>query len=154
MKIGIIIYSQTENTHITALKLKEKLLEMGHEVNLERLVTVGETMPRTKKVELEKVPDLSEYQGLVFGSPVHAFTLAPAMNSYLEQIQTLENKKIACYVTKALPFNWTGGNTAISKMKKICESKGGEVVGTDILVWRGDIDKKINDLIRKFTIVF
>lgn len=154
VKIGIVVYSQTENTYLTALKLKEKLLEIGHEVELDRIETVGDTTPRAKKMDLENIPDVSEYQGLIFGSPVHAFNLAPAMRYYLEQIPSLENKKIACFVTKSLPFNWTGGNTAISKMKNICESKGGRVVGTDIIVWRGDIDKKISNLIRQFSILF
>jgi hypothetical protein len=76
------------------------------------------------------------------------------MGAYLEQIPSLEDKKIACFVTKGAPFKWTGGNRAISIMKKICESKGGTIVGTDIVVWRGDIDKKINELIRIFSVLF
>ncbi len=103
---------------MAALKLKEKLLEIGHEVNLERLKLVGETSPRAKNVQLESLPDIQEYEGLVFGSPVHAFSVAPAMTSYLEQISNLKNKKIAGFVTKSLPFNWTGGTQAINKIKK------------------------------------
>lgn len=154
MKMGIIIYSQTDNTRLAGLKLKEKLLEIGHEVNLERLKLVGETSPRAKNVQLESLPDIQEYEGLVFGSPVHAFSLAPAMTSYLEQITNLKNKKIACFVTKSLPFNWTGGNQAINKMKKICEAKDGSVVDTEIIVWRGDIDKKIEAMGRRFSLLF
>lgn len=48
MQIGIVIYSQTENTYLTALKLKEKLIEKGHEVQLERLTIRGETAPVLK----------------------------------------------------------------------------------------------------------
>lgn len=154
MQIGIVIYSQTENTYLTALKLKEKLIEKGHEVELERLTIRGETAPRAKNVDLENIPDITSYDGLIFGSPVHAFTLAPAMASYLDQIPLVENKKIALFVTKSLPFNWTGGNQAIGKMKKICQSKKGKIVGTDIVVWRGDVDKKIENMIRQFSVLF
>lgn len=76
------------------------------------------------------------------------------MASYLDQIPLVENKKIALFVTKSLPFNWTGGNQAIGKMKKICQSKEGKIVGTDILVWRGDVDKKIENMIRQFSVLF
>jgi flavodoxin len=154
MKIGIIVYSQTENTYSVALKLQDKFLADGHEVNIERVIPVGEVPPRAKAVEFQNAPEVAEYDALVFGSPVHAFSLAPAMNAYLEQISSLENKKIACFVTKGVPFNWTGGNRAIGIMKKICESKGGTIVGTDIVVWRGDIDKKITELIRVFSVLF
>ncbi|AXV37501.1 MAG: flavodoxin [Methanobacterium sp. BRmetb2] len=154
MKIGIIVFSQTENSYSVALKLKDKLVESGHEVEVERVVPVGDVPPRAKVVEFQNEPEVSGYDAIVFGSPVHAFTLAPAMNAYLEQISSLQDKKIACFVTKGLPFNWTGGNKAIGIMKKICESKGGTVVGTDIVIWRGDVDKKIEDLIRKFSVLF
>lgn len=154
MKIGIIVYSQTENTYSVALKLQDKLLADGHEVNVERVIPMGEVPPRAKTAEFKNAPEVAEYDSLVFGSPVHAFSLAPAMGAYLEQIPSLEDKKIACFVTKGAPFKWTGGNRAISIMKKICESKGGTIVGTDIVVWRGDIDKKINELIRIFSVLF
>jgi len=154
MKIGIIVFSQTENSYSVALKLKDKLVESGHEVEVERVVPVGDVPPRAKVVEFQNEPEVSGYDAIVFGSPVHAFTLAPAMNAYLEQISSLQDKKIACFVTKGLPFNWTGGNKAIGIMKKISESKGGTVVGTDIVIWRGDVDKKIEDLIRKFSVLF
>jgi len=91
---------------------------------------------------------------LVFGAPVHAFSLAPPMKIYLEQIGSLQDKKIACFVTKGLKFNWTGGNQAIGKMKKIIESKGGKVVGTDIVVWNKKRDEKIAKLIQKFGVLF
>jgi flavorubredoxin len=97
---------------------------------------------------------LESYDALVLGSPVHAFSLAPAMNAYLEQVDSLQDKKIACFVTKSLRFNWTGGNQAIGKMKKICESKGGKVVGTDIVVWNKSKDRKIKELIAKFNVLF
>ena len=41
MKIGIIVYSQTENTYSVALKLQDKFLADGHEVNVERVIPAG-----------------------------------------------------------------------------------------------------------------
>lgn len=154
MKIGIIVYSKTENTYYVAEKLQEKFQEKGHEVEIERVVPKGEVPPRAKNVEFKSKPEIESYDALVLGSPVHAFSLAPPMKVYLEQIDSMQNKKIACFVTKGLRFNWTGGNQAIGKMKKICESKGGKIVGTDIVVWNKNKDAKIDELIRKFSVLF
>lgn len=154
MRIGIIVYSKTENTYSVAEKLQEKFQESGHEVEIEMVVPAGDVPPRAKNVEFQSKPEIESYDALVFGSPVHAFSLAPPMNAYLEQIDSLQNKKIACFVTKGLRFNWTGGNQAIGKMKKICESKGGKVVGTDIVVWNKNKDAKIDELVRKFSVLF
>jgi flavodoxin len=154
MKIGIIVYSQTNNTYSVAEKLQGQLHEAGNDVKLERVDIIGGNKPQGKDIQIENPPEVTGYDALVFGSPVHAFSLAPAMKAYLEQIPSLQDKKVALYVTKGLTFNWTGGTRAIGQMKKICESKGGTVVGTDIVVWRGDIDKKIDDLISKFSVIF
>jgi NAD(P)H dehydrogenase (quinone) len=154
MNIGIIVYSKTENTYSVAQKLQEKLLAAGNEVEIERVVPAGEVNPGSKDIKFETQPDVGVYDALVFGSPVHAFSLAPAMKAYMEQITSLEDKKIACFVTKGMPFNRTGGNQAISKMKKISQSKGGTVIGTEIVIWRGDYQKKISDLVEKFSKLF
>ncbi|BDZ69896.1 flavodoxin family protein [Methanobacterium petrolearium] len=154
MKIGIIVYSQSENTYSVALKLQDKFLTGGEEVDVQRVVSVGDAPPGTKDVKFENAPEVTDYDAIIFGAPVHAFNLAPVMAAYLEQISSLQDKKIACFVTKGLPFNWTGGNKAISKMKEICQSKGGTVVGTDIIIWRGNIDEKIEELIRRFSVLF
>lgn len=154
MNIGIIVYSQTEHTYSVAQKLQEKLSSDGHSVNIERIVPAGDVHPGSKDIKFEKQPDVGAYDALVFGSPVHAFSLAPAMKAYMEQISSLEGKKIVCFVTKGVPFNRTGGNQAISKMKKICQSKGGTVIGTEIVIWRGKYQKKIADLVEKFSRLF
>jgi NAD(P)H dehydrogenase (quinone) len=153
MNIGIIVYSQTNHTYSVAQKLKEKL-SADNRVNIERVVPVGKVQPGSINIKFKVQPDTSAYEGLVFGAPVHAFSLSPAMNAYLNQIPSLEDKKVACFVTKGLPFDRTGGNQAISQMKKICQLKGGAVIGTGIVVWSLRREKKIADLLEKLSALF
>jgi NAD(P)H dehydrogenase (quinone) len=153
MKIGIIVYSQTENTYSVAERIHEKLLADGHETKLEKVIPKGEGRPGIKNVEFESQPDVDDYDAVIFGSPVQAFSLAAPMNAYLNQISSLEDKQIACFVTKGLPFHRTGGNQAIGQMKKICQSKGGTIIGTGIVVWRGGREKEINELLDKFSVL-
>jgi multimeric flavodoxin WrbA len=137
-----------------AENLQENLLAAGHTVNVERVTTTGDVKSNPKNITFQNKPDIQEYDALIFGSPVHAFNLAPAMKAYLEQIPSLQDKRIACYVTKGLPFHRTGGNQAISQMEKICQSKGGTILGTGIVVWRGGRGKDINELVQKFSRLF
>jgi flavodoxin len=154
MKIGIVVYSQTEHTYSVAQKLQKRLQEKGKEVELERVVMKGEAQPGSKDMEFEIIPEVEKYDALIFGSPVQAFSLARPMKAYLEQIPSLQGKKIALFVTKGVRFNWTGGTQAIGKMKKISQSKGGSIVGTDIIVWNKNRDDKIDALLRRFSAIF
>ena len=61
---------------------------------------------------------------------------------------------MALFVTKGLRFEWTGGTRAIGQMKKICQSKGGKVIGTGIVVWNKERDKKIAELVENFSRLF
>lgn len=154
MKIGIIVHSQTGNTYEVAQKLSESLSTAENDVEIQRVSMVGGDKPQGKNIEIENPPDLNSYDALIFGAPVHAFSLAPAMKVYLGQIPSLQDKKTALFVTKALRFEWTGGTRAIGQMKKICQSKGGIIMGTGIVVWNKQRDEKIAEVARKFSKLF
>jgi flavodoxin len=152
MKIGIIVHSQTGNTLSVARKLQEKLTAAGHSANIEKISPVDAKQTDPKKIQVEKLPDLSPYDALVFAAPVQAFSVSLVMKAYLPQISSLNGKKVACFVTKGLPFKWTGGNHAISQIKNGIESKGGKVVATGIISWSGgDREKRITDTIEKLS---
>lgn len=135
MNIGIVVYSQTGNTYLVARKLKEKLDASGHSAKIEQVTITGDASPGAKNFQLETIPGVDRYDAVIFGGPVQAFSLTPVMAAYLEQLPSLKDKKITCFVTKRLPFHWTGGKQAIGKMKQICEAKEAEVCGTGIVVW-------------------
>ena len=50
MNIGIILYSETGNTYFVSQKIKEKLIKVGHSVNIERLKVIGKVNPRKKDI--------------------------------------------------------------------------------------------------------
>jgi NAD(P)H dehydrogenase (quinone) len=150
MKIGILVYSQTGNTFSVAQKLKEKLVAAGHAVNIERLTTVG-GVTDANKAKIEKLPDLSGYDALVFAGPVQAFSLSRVMAAYMNQLPPLNNKKAVLFVTKGLPLAWTGGSRAIAALKKGVETRGGKVCATGIIVWNKGRDRQIADVVEKLS---
>ncbi|EEG76059.1 flavodoxin family protein [Dethiobacter alkaliphilus] len=135
MNIGIIVYSQTGNTNSVAQKLKEQLEANGHTATIEKITTTADSSPRATEFEFTNTPKTEPYDAIIFAAAVQAFSLVPVMAAYLNQLPTLQNKKVACVVTKQLPFHWTGGNRAINKMKEICRSKGADIIGTEIIIW-------------------
>jgi len=155
MNIAIILYSETGNTYSVSQKLKEKLVKAGHSVNIERLKVIGKVKPGTKDIKFETFPDTDSYDALVFGSPVQAFSLSSAMTSYLSQIKSLQDKKVAFLVTQFFPFPWLGGNRAIGQMKKICESKGATVCGIAVVNWsKPSREKQITEIVEKLSKLF
>lgn len=154
MKVGIVVHSQTGHTCEVAQKLQETFLGAGNDVKVEQLRLSGGQQVPDKNSQIENFPDLDEYDVVIFGAPVQAFSLSKVMDLYLDQIPQFQDKKIALFVTKGLPFNWTGGNQAINRMKKICQSKGGIIMGTEIVRWNKEHDQKIAELVDKFSGLF
>ena len=156
MKIGIIINSHSGNTNSVAQQLKENLSSAGHSVEIVEIIPAGDIVPRKNNIALKARPELDKYEAFVFGAPVNAFALSSAMATFLTELTSLGNKKAACFVTKALPFRWTGGNQAIKTMKKLLESKGATVLDTEIINWgnKSRREKLIADIIDRYSKVF
>lgn len=146
MKIGIIVHSLTGHTYTVAQKLKEQLDKKGHEVSIEKINVVGKEDPQNMDFKLDSPPNLSAYDAVCFGGPVRGFSISPILSTYLSQIESLNGKKVACFVTKTLAGNWTGGNRTIKQIKTLCEDKNGTVIATGILVWpKKNTDFKVNE---------
>jgi len=135
MKIGIVVYSWSGNTLSVAEKLKERLSSAGHAVDLLQVQVRGERKRGAQAFELEAAPDLTPYNGLVFGAAVEAFSLSPVLARFLEREDSLEGKKVACLTTQQFPYPWMGGNRAVRQMRKLCGAKGAEVVGAAVVNW-------------------
>jgi flavorubredoxin len=135
MKIGIIVHSQTGNTFEVAKKIHEKLISKGKDVELIRMVTLGDVEKMTKQIELDHLPTTEQFDALIFGGWIQAFSLYPGMTMYLQQLPSLKDKQITCFLTQHFPFKWMGGTMGLSKMKKIINTKGGKVIASGIVNW-------------------
>ena len=153
MKVGIIVYSKTGNTLSVAKLIKDRLIQDNNTVNIEVIEISGNPEKDMNNFKLEYSPLVSGYDFLIFGAPVNAFSLCQVMIRYLKEINTLENKQIACFVTQQLPYPWMGGNHAISQMKKICDEKQGNIKTIGIINWSSKkkeqlIDELITNIVK------
>lgn len=154
MNIGIIVYSQTGHTLSVAARLQERLAAAGRATTLERIMPIGRIRPG-RPVQFEALPNAEQYDALVFGAPVQAFSLALPMADYLKRTVSLQGKKVVCLTTQFLPYPWLGGKRAIDQMKKACEAKGAIVCETGIVNWaRRDREQQIAQLVARLSAPF
>ncbi len=127
MKKCIIFYSKTGNTKEVAQKLKGfDLLEIKAESD----------DPNVQYPVLTDIPDFSNYDYIVFATPVHGFQISKIMKSYLDQVSNFSGKTIDLFITHFFPFAWMGGNGSLRQMKKIIESKQGVVRYMTSVNWK------------------
>ena len=145
MKVGIIVYSQTDNTYSVAEKLERKLSGSGHIVKLDRITVEGKPSPGEKNIKFQNKPSVESYDAIVFGAPVQAFSLCVVMRRYLVDVGDMKDKKVHLFITKAMASNWSGGNRAIKKMKRLSEEKGATIGETGIIFWREKYREKMTN---------
>jgi flavodoxin len=135
MKTAFVIYSATGNTKRVALQLKEMMEKAGKEVDWFDIVPMGD--PKSDPdIQFEKIHDLSEYDTVLFGSYVEAFSLNGKMSEYLKQMKGCNGKNAIMLTTQHFPKKWMGGNQALKKMKKLLEEKGFCVLAGEDVNWK------------------
>jgi flavodoxin len=147
MKIGIFVFSETGHTLQVAEEAEKKLLDQGHNVELQKIEIFGSLEnSRVKDIsELKNAPEPVGYDGFVFASFVTAFNLNKIMRVYLEGIPEIQGK-VCCITTQHFMQSWMGGNRTLKQMSKIISKKGGDVIGKVNVNWKKEEgrEKRIN----------
>ena len=134
MKVGIIVHSHTGHTLSVARKLEARLSAVGHAVTLEQLEIAGPVDFSATTAALKTRPAIDPYEALVLGSPVNGAHMSAAMKGYLDQIPSLQGKKVALLLTHFFFQGW-GANQTIAQMTEACQSKGAAVLGSGTVRW-------------------
>jgi menaquinone-dependent protoporphyrinogen IX oxidase len=143
MAKAVIYYSKTGNT--------ESIVKQISDFNILRVVPENDD-PNISDPLILEAPEVEDYDWIVFASPVHGFQLAKVMKKYLESLIDLSNKTIDIFVTHHFPYSWMGGNPTLKQMKKIIESKNGQVRYMTSINWTSKKrDKVIKDMLEKYT---
>jgi len=121
MKIAVVYYSFSGNTHNAILFLQKTLEAKVHQVQTIRLKPSREESSFFKQGRdafLKKEAELSgcdynlaQYDFVIFATPVWAFTITPALRSYLNRVEGLENKRTSFVLT-------FGSGVGVNKTKR------------------------------------
>lgn len=126
MKTVIIVHSQSGTTLQFAEHISNQLKKKKHYVDLIHLKTdpeiKGGSVRHTTPFKIINLPDIKEYELIMLGGPVWAFSASPIVLAALEKLGDLSGKKILPFVTMGFPFPSMGGKKAIAMMSnKACE---------------------------------
>lgn len=158
MKTAVIFYSFSNNTLRAAEFIRGEILREKNEADLLRLKPLREKktfFSRAVQAFLKQRPVLSnkkeeyvldKYERVIIGSPVWAFSPAPAVRSYLSRVKGIEGKKISVFFTFG---SGAGVDKAIKDINRLIQKKK-----ADILLTACVPDKKTrdNDSLRKLLI--
>jgi FMN-dependent NADH-azoreductase len=130
MRTLIVYYSYSGITE-EVIGIFRGVLEKKSEVKIQRLKPKEEITSflgqcraaRSKKrCEIEEALfDLSSYDTIIIGSPVWAFAPAPAINTYLDKVTGLNNKKLIVLLTSG---SGLGVKNCFKYINNILSSKG------------------------------
>lgn len=153
MKIGIIVFSKTNNTFSVAERLARALTEKGLDAEIQRIVPENDDPGVQPPIVFTNKPEPSPYDVVIFASPVWAFSLPVVMKEYLEQVSSLQGKKVFSFVTKQLASKFTGGTKANRQIKAAVVAKGGTVEKAFIVSWKNknreaEIDSLIVEILK------
>jgi len=125
MKIGIIVYSYTNNTLTIANQLKTALSGKGYDVGIESIKAMNED-PNNTHIVLTQSPDITQYDKVIFASCVRGFDCALILKEYVKNLNSLNSLKCAGFVSQYFPWDALGGNQALKRIQSLVESKNGQ----------------------------
>jgi hypothetical protein len=88
----------------------------------------GGSIRQELKFKVTNLPDLSEYDALCVGGPCWAF--GPSIVTYkaIQQMGSLNGKKVLPFTTMGFPLEGMGGKGAIKHMSLALQTKGAKVL--------------------------
>ena len=161
VRVCIIYFSLTGNTYQLAQIISQELQHKNFEVDMIRLEPVdgartfagqGMTALQRKRVNIGDVNfDLSMYDIILFGSPVWAFSPAPALNTYLDKCHGLDGKKIVVFYTYG---SGTGKGRAVKIVNEMLEHKEIKSLHSLLIAQKDlknkqDVINKVSELIKE-----
>jgi flavodoxin len=130
----LIYYSQTGHTAKVMRQLAERFQGTGEVAELISLEPAGAFSARDMTVGLKEMPDLSSYDQLVLGTPVHGGRMAAPVRTFLQETAGLEGMPVILLLTHFLPRQW-GAVQTIAAMEALCNEKGAKVQGSADVTW-------------------
>jgi len=137
MKIVIMVHSQSGTTMEFAERIAVKLKEKYQVVHLTKLETdppiKSGSVRHTAPFNITNLPDIKEYDIILIGGPVWAFSASPIVVAAIEKLGNLSGKKVIPFVTMGFFHPSLGGNKAISLLGQKASAVGATVLPGKII---------------------
>ncbi|MEO0123986.1 MAG: hypothetical protein ABIL69_08310 [candidate division WOR-3 bacterium] len=152
MHIGIIYYSVTGTTEEFASRIANGLIKEKHHVELISIKTDVKVTGPGQSFKILNEPDCSNFDFILFGCPVWAFSACPVLIEVIKKSEGLSGKKVIPFVTMGFPFRFLGGIQAIRQIEKTARGRGAEVLSGIVIPrlfhdFKALMDKAVIDII-------
>lgn len=135
MRVGVVYYSYSGHTALLVARLVSELSRVrGGQVREIPLEPEGSLQFNAISVPLKSMPTIEECDALILGTPVHGGRMSGPMRTFLEDISSLEDLRVAFLLTHFFPRQWGAVQTA-EAMDALCREKGAEVLGSADVTW-------------------
>jgi multimeric flavodoxin WrbA len=159
MKIIILFHSQSGTTLEFAERIASKLKEGNHTVQLTQLQTnptiTSGSVRHTKSFTITNLPDIKDYDLILLGGPVWAFSASPIAVAALDRLGDLSGKKVLPFLTQGLHPS-LGGKRAIALLGKMAAKAGatvlpGKIVSKLFFNYKASFEDKATEIARLIT---
>jgi menaquinone-dependent protoporphyrinogen IX oxidase len=134
MNIGIVYFSHQGHTQKVVQALSSRLEAMGLNASSEKLKPVEAYNLSMVRVALQEMPNISQYDVLVLGTPVHGGRISAPMQTFLDNVVSLKGMKTALLVTHFFKPAW-GAQQTLQALGDECQTKGAQVLGEANVKW-------------------
>ncbi|WXG39579.1 MAG: flavodoxin [Candidatus Freyarchaeum deiterrae] len=159
MNILLAYYSKSGNTERIAEKIQKTLKSTG-KVDLFKIEMIKEysnklmhlnprinfdTMFR-RKPEIKPIKSMKDYDALIVGCPIWGFTNAPPVNTFIEKLEKVKDKKAVVFVSSGM-----GRENFPKRIKKKLEEKDMKVVKTISVKLDQINEKQLKEISKAFS---
>ncbi len=128
MNIGIVVHSSTGTTKAFGALIAAELRKSGHHVEETVLATdvpiKGGSVRQHREFKITNLPDCGKYDVVLVGGPVWAFSASPVIIAAIKGLAGLMGKRVLPFATMGFPFQWMGGDSALSLMSRTAAECG------------------------------
>ncbi|MDD4362681.1 MAG: hypothetical protein PHD33_00515 [Atribacterota bacterium] len=137
MNTIIIVHSLSGTTLEFSEHIAAKLRENKHTVHLIHLQTdpviKSGTVRHSIPFKFTNFPEIKEYELILLGGPVWAFSASPVVISALDKMEDLSGKKLLPFVTMGFFHPSLGGRQAINMISSKAREKGATILPGKII---------------------
>jgi flavorubredoxin len=132
MKIAILYHSVSGNTRTFANLISDKLKAKGHSVDLIEVQTNTPVKPapisQTPPFEITNMPDPANYDAILAGGPVWAFSISSIIYQAVNQLKNLQGISFLAFSTMGFPLTGMGGKGALKTLNNLAARQGARII--------------------------
>ncbi len=117
MKVGIFVYSQSGHTASFARAIADRLKETKIDYDIELISPYGIPKPWTGNISFRNIPEVKEYDILLFGGPVWFFGISKVLRKFFAEMDSIKGKTVIPFVTCGFSASF-GANRALKQIEE------------------------------------